>query len=255
METYNYQSQFTIGGVIDEAWALTKKHFPVFLLLTILSSIIAGIFQYAYYGPYFELALSDPNATTITEDEWMNMMVANGEIWNWVGKLSLAGIFVFLVNNYLMVVGGRMLHAAVYNERVDMTAEFKNARHTFLYYLGVNIVFSLIVTIGCLFCILPGIFLAVRLMFAPMIAINHPELTFSEAFTRSWQMTKGHFWKLIGLYLLVILLNILGIICCCVGYLLTIVITYMMYGYAYKLLYPVEPEPVVEAVPTAEAEM
>ena len=239
METYNYQSQFTVGGVIDEAWALTKKHFPVFLLLTILSSIIAGIFQYAYYGPYLELALSNLD-TTITEEEWMNMMVANGEIWNWVCKLSLAGIFVFLVNNYLKVVGGRMLHAAVYNERVDMTAEFKNARHTYLYYLGVNIVFSLIVTIGCLFCILPGIFLAVRLMFAPMIAINHPELTFSEAFTRSWQMTKGHFWKLIGLYLLVILLNILGIICCCVGYLLTIVITYMMYGYAYKLLYPVE---------------
>ena len=254
METYNYQSQFTIGGVIDEAWALTKKHFPVFLLLTILSRIIAGIFQYAYYGPYLELALSNLD-TTITEEEWMNMMVANGEIWNWVCKLSLAGIFVFLVNNYLKVVGGRMLHAAVYNERVDMTAEFKNARHTYLYYLGVNIVFSLIVTIGCLFCILPGIFLAVRLMFAPMIAINHPELTFSEAFTRSWQMTKGHFWKLIGLYLIVILLNILGIICCCVGYLLTIVITYMMYGYAYKLLYPVEPEPVVEAVPTAEADM
>jgi hypothetical protein len=254
METYNYQSQFTVGGVIDEAWALTKKHFPVFLLLTILSSIIAGIFQYAYYGPYLEFAMSNLD-TTITEDEWMNMMVANGEIWNWVGKLSLTGIFVFLVNNYLVVVGGRMLHAAVYNERVDMTAEFKNARHTYLYYLGVNIVFSLIVTIGCLFCILPGIFLAVRLMFAPMIAINHPELTFSEAFTRSWQMTKGHFWKLIGLYLLVILLNILGIICCCVGYLLTIVITYMMYGYAYKLLYPMEPEPVVEAVPTAEAEM
>ena len=239
METYNYQSQFTVGGVIDEAWALTKKHFPVFLLLTILSSIIAGIFQYAYYGPYLELALSNLD-TTITEDEWMNMMVANGEIWNWVGKLSLAYIFVFLVNNYLVVVGGRMLHAAVYGERVDMTAEFKNARHTFLFYLGVNIVYLLIVTAGCLCCILPGIFLAVRLMFAPMIAINHPELTFSEAFTRSWQMTKGHFWKLIGLYLLVILLNILGIICCCVGYLLTIVITYMMYGYAYKLLYPVE---------------
>jgi len=148
-----------------------------------------------------------------------------------------------------------MLHAAVYNERVDMTAEFKNARHTFLFYLGTWIVYLVIVTIGSFLCILPGIFLAVRFMFAPMIAINHPELTFSEAFTRSWQMTKGHFWKLLGLGILAVLINILGIICCCVGYLLTIVITYMMYGYAYKLLYPVELEPVVEAVPTAEAEM
>ncbi|MBR6538737.1 MAG: glycerophosphoryl diester phosphodiesterase membrane domain-containing protein [Bacteroides sp.] len=235
----NQQPQFSVGLVLDKAWELTKKHFPVFLLLTILGYIIGGIFQYAYYGPYLELALSNLD-TTITEDEWMNMMVANGEIWNWVGKLSLAGIFVFLVNNYLAVVGGRMLHAAVYDERVDMSAEFKNARHTFLFYLGTWIVYLVIVTIGSFLCILPGIFLAVRLMFAPMIAINHPELTFSEAFTRSWQMTKGYFWQMIGLYLLVILINILGLICCCVGYLLTMVITYMMYGYAYKLLYPVE---------------
>ena len=44
METYNYQTQFTVGGVIDEAWALTKKHFPVFLLLksTISSKIISS---------------------------------------------------------------------------------------------------------------------------------------------------------------------------------------------------------------------
>lgn len=238
METYNQPSQFSIGAVLDQAWVLTKKHFPVFLLLTILAYIISGILQYAYYGPYIEMVME--SGTTITEEEWMSMMLADGEAWSWVAKISLIGIFVFLANNYLMVVGGRMLHAAVYNERVDMTAEFKNARHTFLFYLGVYIVYLLIVTAGCLCCILPGIFLAVRFMFAPMIAINHPELTFSEAFTRSWQMTKGHFWKFIGLYLLVILINILGLICCCVGYLLTMVITLMMYGYAYKLLYPVE---------------
>lgn len=249
----NQQPQFSVGLVLDKAWELTKKHFPVFLLLTILGYIIGGILQYAYYGPYIELVME--NGTTITEEEWLSMMFADGDGWSWIGKISLIALFVFLANNYLLVVGGRMLHAAVYDERVDMSAEFKNARHTFLFYLGTWIVYLVIVTIGSFLCILPGIFLAVRLMFAPMIAINHPELTFSEAFTRSWQMTEGHFWQMIGLYLLVILINILGLICCCVGYLLTMVITYMMYGYAYKLLYPVEPEPVVEAVPTAEAEM
>lgn len=251
METYNQQSQFSIGIVLDQAWVLTKKHFPVFLLLTILAYIISGILQYAYYGPYIELVME--NGTAVTEEEWMSMMLADGEAWGWVAKISLIGIFVFLTNNYLVVVGGRMLHAAVYDERVDMTAEFKNARHTFLFYLGVYIVYLLIVTAGCVCCILPGIFLAVRFMFAPMIAINHPELTFSEAFTRSWQMTKGHFWQLIGLYLLVILINILGLICCCVGYLLTMVITLMMYGYAYRLLYPVEVNiPIEEPTEIAE---
>lgn len=234
----NQQPQFSVGLVLDKAWELTKKHFPVFLLLTILGYIIGGILQYAYYGPYIELVME--NGTTITEEEWLSMMFADGDGWSWIGKISLIALFVFLANNYLLVVGGRMLHAAVYDERVDMSAEFKNARHTFLFYLGTWIVYLVIVTIGSFLCILPGIFLAVRLMFAPMIAINHPELTFSEAFTRSWQMTKGHFWQMIGLYLLVILINILGLICCCVGYLLTMVITYMMYGYAYKLLYPVE---------------
>lgn len=234
----NQQPQFSVGLVLDKAWELTKKHFPVFLLLTILGYIIGGILQYAYYGPYIELVME--NGTTITEEEWLSMMFADGDGWSWIGKISLIALFVFLANNYLLVVGGRMLHAAVYDERVDMSAEFKNARHTFLFYLGTWIVYLVIVTIGSFLCILPGIFLAVRFMFAPMIAINHPELTFSEAFSRSWQMTKGHFWQMIGLYLLVILINILGLICCCVGYLLTMVITYMMYGYAYKLLYPVE---------------
>ena len=87
-----------IGNLINQAWELTKKHFPVFLLLTILAYIISGILQYAYYGPYIEMVME--SGTTITEEEWMSMMLADGEAWSWVAKISLIGIFVFLANNY-----------------------------------------------------------------------------------------------------------------------------------------------------------
>ena len=89
-------------------------------------------------------------------------------------------------------------------------------------------------------CILPGIYLAIRLMFTPMIAANHPEVAFSDAFSRSWQMTKGHFWILLWLGIVVIGINIVGLICCCVGLIVTSILSYMMYACVYKLLTPVD---------------
>lgn len=241
METYNYQQPFTVGGIIDRAWALTKKHFPIFLLLTILGYIVSGIVQSIYYVPYIEMMAE--YGGELTEEEWLSTMFADDDVWSWFVWVIIAGVVVFFVNNYLVVTGCRLLNAAVNDEKVDLTLELKNARHTFWFYLGAYIVYSVIVIAGMALCVIPGIFLGVRLMFVPMIASNHPEITFSEAFTRSWKMTEGHFWSLLGLGIVVILLNFLGLICCCVGYLLTIVITYLAYACAYKSLCPIEQEP------------
>ncbi|MBE6287268.1 MAG: hypothetical protein E7099_03640 [Mediterranea massiliensis] len=246
METYNYQQPFTVGGTIDRAWALTMKHFPVFLLLTILGFIVSSIVQLIYYVPYIEMLAT--YGSGITEEEWLATMFADDDVWSWFSWLIVAVIFTFFANNYLVVVGCRMLNAAVRGNKVDMTLELKDARHTFWFYLGAYIVYSVIVMAGTIFCVIPGIFLGVRLMFVPMIASNHPEIPFSEAFSRSWKMTEGHFWRLFGLGIVMILLNIVGLIFCCIGYLLTIVITSLAYACAYNSLSPIESEPVVEEV-------
>lgn len=87
-----------------------------------------------------------------------------------------------------------------------------------------------------MFCILPGLFLQIRLMFVPIIAANKPELTLSEVFSRSWSITKGHFFDLFLFGIIVVLINIVGFLCCCVGLYVTSIISEFMYVELYYRL-------------------
>ena len=201
MEEYNNQSvRIEVGTLINQGWELTKKHFPAFLLVMILGCMVSSLYEVAYYGPYLGTVLN--YGPDVTEEQMIELLIENGEIWNWVGWIIVAAVISFFVGAYL--------------------------------------VYSIIIVMGMICCILPGIYLAIRLMFTPMIAANHPEVAFSDAFSRSWQMTKGHFWILLWLGIVVIGINIVGLICCCVGLIVTSILSYMMYACVYKLLTPVD---------------
>lgn len=170
----------------------------------------------------------------------IELLIENGEIWNWVGWIMVAAVISFFVGYYLSIITYRMLNTAIKGEKIDLTAQFKNAFRGYWFFVGAYIVYSLIIAMGMICCILPGIYLGIRLMFTPMIAANHPELAFSDAFTRSWQMTKGHFWILLWMGIVVIGINIVGLVCCCVGLIVTSILSYMMYACVYKVLTPVD---------------
>jgi uncharacterized membrane protein len=53
---------------------------------------------------------------------------------------------------------------------------------------------------------------------------------------RSAEITRGHRWELFGLGLLLIGINFLGLLACCVGVIFTEGITAMTVAYAYKTL-------------------
>lgn len=232
----NQQVRLEIGNLINQGWELTKKNFPAFLLVIILEVMVSSIVEMTHYSPYMELILS--NGPDITKEQMMQMLWEEGRLWSWIGGVFVTGIAVFFINYYLSALTYRMLNTAVEGKKIDLTAEFKETRHSYWFFLGAYIVYSLIICIGAICCILPGIYLAVRFMFTPMIAANHPEITFNESFSRSWQMTKGRFWKLLWMCIVIIGINIVGLICCCVGLLVSTILSYMMYACAYKYLSP-----------------
>ena len=117
-----------------------------------------------------------------------------------------------------------------------VTVAFKESYRNFLFFIGVYWVYVFIITLGMLMCLIPGIYLAVKYMFVPMIAANRRDVAFSEAFSMSWKMTKSHFWQLFLFGIVSIGINIVGFICCCIGILLTSIITYIMYALLYKEL-------------------
>ena len=135
-----------------------------------------------------------------------------------------------------------MLYSAITTGRpyTSMGEAFKVDFNQLAIFFCVEVVLGLAIGLGTLLFIIPGIFLAVRWMFAPLIAATE-NTSFVESFRRSWQATSGNFWKLILLGIVAIGIVILGFCACCVGVLFAEVIANFMLVLAYLELKPQQP--------------
>jgi len=71
-----------------------------------------------------------------------------------------------------------------------------------------TLAYSVLVGIGFLLLIVPGIYLLVRLgLFAPAAVLGD-----GFGISESWKLTKGKFWDIFVLYLLIFLMSIIGVI-------------------------------------------
>ena len=229
MEETTSIRQFSIDQTFSEAWVLTKKHFLVFLALTILIFLIGSIPSGSQYADYVKLLME--NGGTMTEEMLMATAGPVAQI-----KTSIATIICSIIQSYFVLVLYRLTNDAVKGADVNLADRLKGGIHGFIFYLLTSFALSISIFIGTLACIIPGIFLGVRLWFAPIIAALHPERSFGDCFDQSWKMTKGHFWKLLLLGIVLILLNILGLMCCCVGVVVTSIISYFVTIIAYRTL-------------------
>lgn len=228
MEGTNNMCQLNIGQTISRAWELTKKHFFIFLALVFLMQLIGVIPNGAQYANYLEFMMKNGGVIT---DEMMMEAVNSG-----AQTSIITTIICYILQLYLGIVTYRLANDAAKGLQPDLTARLRNGAQGFLYYLIITIIFSLMIAVGCIFCIIPGVFLAVRFGFAPLIAALHPERSFGDCFEQSWDITKGNFWNLFLLGIVAFALNILGLICCCVGIFVTSIITIFIYIIAYRTL-------------------
>ena len=229
METTNNACQLSIDNNLSQAWGLTKKHFLVFLLLMIIIQIIGGIPSGIQYADYMKVlaATGDPEMA----QQILLETAASTQITG-----AIATIICLIIQMYPTIVTYRMANDAAKGEKPDLADRLKDGFRGLGFFLIVDIAFIICIWLGTICCLIPGIFLVVRFIFAPVIAALHPERSLKECFAQSWQITKGNFWNLFLLGIIAIFLNILGLICCCVGVLVTSIITYFMLILAYRTL-------------------
>lgn len=82
-------------------------------------------------------------------------------------------------------------------------------------YLVAGLLYAAVVAAGFLLLILPGLYLLVRLSFFPYAIADG--LGPLEALSKSWQLTKGQFWGILGLFFVQFLVLVAGIIALLVG--------------------------------------
>ena len=224
-------TKFDVGTVIDYSWNFTKKHGLIMVGLLLLLLFVFYLLEIV-----FGWFISVSAFTTMLPS--ISVLYRNGvplhlmftSIITWIGAmfpLLLAYSLCMQICQTVMAVGYRNTALRLVNgksEKIDFSG-FKLPVMTYVKVFFASMLTSILVSIATILCILPGIFVLVRLMFVNVALIDDPELPFFDAYSKSWEMTKGHFWELLLLGVVTVLINIIGLLCCCVGVLATIVMT------------------------------
>ena len=193
---------FTISETFSKAWKVVKANIWVLVGLIIGYSIIS-----------FTLTILSGRSLTF------NIVSA-------VFSLIIGGLFGL---GYL-----RNLFQALDGEEPQFSAYGQESRKL-LKYIASSIVYSIIVTIGIILLIIPGIYLGIRLQFYSAFIVDE-DCGAIESLKRSWEITKGQELPLFLLSLVLILISIIGMLLLGVGIFVAVPVIYTMYLIVYRVL-------------------
>jgi len=197
----------TISGSYSFAWHQLWKHFLHFFLIT----LIAVLFE---------------SPATIARDSGMEISAGT------VIVQILAVAYLFLLFPIIKYGSNLLYLKGIRNEKMEIEVLFQGFKDNYLNIILAHLLKFAIVGIGFVLFIIPGIIFACRLAFVSLLVMDkHMEPI--AAVEKSWEMTKGHGWKIFGMALLAIPIFVAGLICLIVG----AFISYMWINAAFTALY------------------
>ncbi|KND51243.1 MAG: hypothetical protein ABA06_02945 [Parcubacteria bacterium C7867-001] len=102
-------------------------------------------------------------------------------------------------------------------------------------YLGVNVLAVIIVLIGFILLIIPGIIASLAIMFAQYLVVDKG-LNPIAAVKESARLTKGKRWKLLGFLLAIVGVNLLGLIALGIGMFVSVPVSIFAVVHMYRSL-------------------
>ncbi len=187
---------FSISEVISSAWTDVKKNLLTYAAIVLVLYIISLVIgAVAGVVPFFLLIVQ----------VLMTPLIATA-----YAKMALAGI------------SGKVIR---WEELVD----FK----FFVPMLIAVYLTALLVFLGFVLLIVPGVILALGLVFTQLIVIDK-NLDGIAAMKESWRITKGHKVQILLLLLALILVNLLGLVAFVVGLLVSIPVSQFAMAHAYR---------------------
>lgn len=187
----------TISGSYAYAWQQIWKYFLYFFVV----ALIVGI--------------AESPSGVFSESEFENGPLT-------VLLLIFGTAYMFLLLPVIKYGGDLIFLRGIRNEKMDITELFAGFRENYVSIILANLITFSLIGIGFVFLIIPGIILAVRLSFVSLLVMDK-KMEPIAAIEKSWEMTKGHGWKIFGMFLLAIPVFIGGLIFCVVGVFVSII--------------------------------
>lgn len=140
-----------------------------------------------------------------------------------------------MVFSIIVKIGYTKIFLRIYDGEKPKFSEIFREYNLFLKYVGTLILNLVAVFVGLVLLFFPGFFLAVRLSFSLFIAVD-TKVGPLTALKESFAITKGNFWKLLGFWIIILLINMIGFMIVWVGLLATMPITMFASIYVYREL-------------------
>lgn len=202
--------KFSIKEALRYGWTAFKANIPFFIVLMF---ILAAI--------------------TIIPDKLTETMFQQG-----TAPFVICKLLVRLVGLLLGMVVTRF-SLDIHDEGKPNYQRLRGLTSLILYYLGGKILYGLIVLVGLLLLIVPGVIWAYMFLYVGFLTIDKG-LSPIAALQESRVITHGYKMDLFLFSLAVAGLNIVGVICLFVGLFVTVPVTLMASAYVYRKLCPQE---------------
>jgi hypothetical protein len=177
--------------------------------------------------------------------------------WLTVGATVLMHLIVAVIGGLPVIgwalkavfIGGLdwMFLKLVRNEKAELGDSFAGFNMAFLPLSLFGIVSTILVLLGVILCIVPGIYLAVCWLFFTPLIILDKRLEFWDAMELGRKVVSKHWWHLFGFALVCGLVLIAGSLVCVVGVFIALPIVRAAIVYAYEDIFGARPTTAVAA--------
>jgi hypothetical protein len=172
-----------------------------------------------------------------------------GDFWPIIGTSALI-LLILGVTNFVglgLLLTGPLIGGLdwyflkrIRGQKVEVNDAFAGFTLAFVQLLLVSLVSGLLIGLGLLCCLVPGIYLAVAWCLAIPLAIDK-RIAFWDAMEVSRKVVTRRWWSFLGLLLVYGLVNLGGILLCCVGFFITSPLTTLATMYVYEDIFGAPP--------------
>lgn len=235
-----------IGGCISSGWTLLKNNFGLLfvgvLIYFLIEGAMAGLGSIPIIGPLFSIAnlfIAGPLMGGVFYIFIQAIRGQPAEIGDVFAGFRKAFLQLFL--GYLvpaLLIGLCMIPFLIFLvidiARVVATAHAASPDPGTIIRVFENQL--PIVLPVFLICLIPAVYLQISWLFTLPLIVDR-QMDFWPAMKTSWKMVNKHWWLVFGLFILVSLLNVVGMLLCCIGVLFTVPIGLGALMYAYETVF------------------
>lgn len=149
--------------------------------------------------------------------------------------LGILSAVIGMIVSFLVSMGETAFFLRAHDATNEVSVKDLWHPRPFWKFVGTTLLAGVIILIGLVLLIVPGIIAGIMLMFVGYAVIEE-KLGPIDALKKSVALTKGNRWKLFQLALLTLGLNILGFLALLVGLFVTVPVSFLMMVHAYRTL-------------------